>query len=45
MEHVQKGIMSMTKAAKFHIVPSTPLKDQMSGKVVHGRKPGRKQPK
>ena len=42
MEQVRKGTMSLTKAAKFHGVPSTTLKDQMSGKVVHGSKPGRK---
>ena len=42
MEHLRKGTMSMTKAAKFHGVPSTTLKDRMSGKVVHGSKPGRK---
>ena len=34
--------MSMTKVAKSHGVPSTTLKDRMSGKVVHGSKPGRK---
>jgi len=43
MKHVRKGTMSMTKAAKFHGVLSTTLKDRMSGKVVHGSKPGQKQ--
>ena len=42
MEQVRKGTMSLTKAAKFQGVPSTTRKDQMSGKVVHGSKPGRK---
>ena len=32
----------MTKAAKFHGVPSTTLKDRKSCKVVHGSRPGRK---
>ena len=42
IEQVRKGTMSLTKAAKFHGVPSTTLKDRMSGKVVHGSKPGQK---
>lgn len=42
MEQVRKEMMSMNKAAKFHGVPATTLKDRMSGKAVHGRKPGRK---
>ena len=42
MEQVRKGTMSLTKAAKFHGVPSTTLKDRMSVKVVHGSNPGRK---
>ena len=41
MEAVRKGTMSMNKAAKIHGVPCTTLKDRMSGKVVHGKKPGR----
>ena len=40
MEAVRKGTMSMNKAAKIHGVPCTTLKDRMSGKVVHGKKPG-----
>ena len=43
MEHVWKGTMSLTKTAKFLGVASTSSKDRMSGKVVHGSKPGRKQ--
>ncbi len=42
MEQVRKGTMSMNKAAKFHGVPATTLKDRMSGRVQHGSKLGRR---
>ena len=36
---VQSGSNSINKAAVCHGVPST-LQDQLSGRVIHGTKPG-----
>ena len=40
LEAVRKGPISINKAAKLHGVPSTTLKDRLSGRVLHGSKPG-----
>ena len=40
METVRKGGISVNKAALLHGVPSTTLIDHISGRVVHGTKPG-----
>ena len=42
IEAVKKGITSINKASKIYNVPCTTLKDRLSGKVVHGTKPGQK---
>ena len=36
------GIMSINKASEMYGVPRTTLKDRLSGRVVHGTKPGPK---
>ena len=42
MEAVMNGKTSINKAAVMYNVPSTSLKDRLSGKVVHGTRPGPK---
>ena len=40
MESVQSGMVSANKAAEIHGVPRSTLKDRLSGRTVHGVKPG-----
>ena len=40
MEAVRKGPISINRAALLHGIPPTTLKDCLSGRVVHGTKPG-----
>ena len=40
MESVEKGLSGVNQAALQHGVPKTSLKDRLSGRVVHGTKPG-----
>ena len=40
MEAVRKQPISINKAALLHGVPPSTLKDRLSGRVVHGSKPG-----
>lgn len=40
LEAVKKGELSINRAAKTYGVPCTTLKDRISGRVVHGTKPG-----
>ena len=42
MEAVRSGTVSINKATLLHLVPHTTLKDRLSGRVVHGTKPGPK---
>ncbi len=42
MEAVTSGVTSINKAAVMYGVPCSTLKDRMSGRVVHGTKPGQK---
>ena len=42
MEAVSSGMTSINKAAVMYGVPCPSLKDCMSGRVVHGTKPGQK---
>ena len=42
MEAVMNGKTSINKAAVMYNVPCTSLKDRLSGKVVHGTRPGPK---
>ena len=42
MEAVRSGTVSINKATYLHLVPHTTLKDRLSGRVVHGTKPGPK---
>lgn len=42
METVKSGTVSINKAALLHLVPRTTLKNHLSGRVVHGTKPGPK---
>ena len=39
---MKNGSISINKAAVLHGVPRTTLKDRLSGKVLHGTKPGPK---
>ncbi len=43
IEAVRKGDISINKAALLHGIPSTTLKDRLSGRVAHGTKPGPRQ--
>ena len=40
MEETMSGSRSANKAADLHGVPRSTLKDRLSGRVKHGRKPG-----
>ena len=40
MQAVRSGQCGANKAARLHNVPPTTLKDQLSGRVKHGDKPG-----
>ena len=40
MESVEKGLSGVNQAALQHGVPKTSLKNRLSGRVVHGTKPG-----
>ena len=40
IEAVKEGRMGVNHAAKEHGVPRTTLKDRLSGRVEHGKKPG-----
>ena len=40
MEAARQGTLSINKAAIFHGVPKTTLKDRPSGRVVYGTIPG-----
>lgn len=40
MRAVEEGLSTINKAALDHDVPKTTLKDRLSGRVVHGVKPG-----
>ncbi len=42
IEAVKKGTTSINKASKLYGVPCTTLKDRLSGRVIHGTKPGQK---
>ena len=42
MEAVRNGTVSINKATQLQLVPHTTLKDRLSGRVVHGTKPGPK---
>ena len=42
MSSMTKGQMSANKAANLFGVPRSMLKDRLSGRVVHGTKPGPK---
>ena len=40
MTQAQSGNVSANRAADFHGVPRSTLKDRLHGKVLHGTKPG-----
>ncbi len=40
MDMVSQGLMSANKAAVVYGVPPSTLKDQLSGRVQHGKNPG-----
>ena len=42
MEDVKSGNSSLSPAAKVHNVPRSTLHDHISGRVLHGYKPGPK---
>ena len=42
MNSVQEGVMSINRAAIEHGVPTTSLKDRISGRVLHGSNSGPK---
>ena len=45
MEAVSHGtVQSINMAAKIYAVPPSTLKDRMSGRVLHGKKPGQLTP-
>ena len=42
MKSVEEGLSGVNQAASLHGVPKTSLKNRLSGRVVHGTKPGPK---
>lgn len=40
LQAVRNGMVSVIKAALLHSVPTTTLKDRLSGRVTYGTKPG-----
>ena len=42
MDLVKSGKYSISRAAKLYDIPNSTLHDRISGKVLHGQKPGRK---
>jgi len=43
MNAVKNRKMDINEAARVHGIPTTVLKDRVSGRVTHGNKPGPKQ--